>query len=152
LRRGDYGKTRKQQVIDESVQMHFGFVVQPPAPLEILRCVGGLEIAAMIGFVLRAASLRMTEICDGLISTAAAALAYALAPALRDYLFAGHRYEEPWHQYLLRSMGLRPILDLGMRLVKGLGAVLAMPLIESSVKLFTEMATFSSAGVSTASE
>ncbi len=123
-----------------------------PDPLEILRCVGGLEIAAMTGFILSAAANRMAVVCDGFISTAAAAIAHELAPEVSGYLFAGHCSEEPGHRHLLRHIGLTPILNLEMRLGEGTGAVLAMPLIESSVRLFTEMATFSSAGVSTASE
>jgi nicotinate-nucleotide--dimethylbenzimidazole phosphoribosyltransferase len=123
-----------------------------PNPLEVLRCVGGLEIAAMTGFILAAAANDMAVVCDGFISTAAAAVAYAIAPQIKGYLLAGHCSEEPGHQHLLRYIGVTPILSLGMRLGEGTGAVLAMPVIESSVRLFSEMATFSSAGVSTASE
>jgi nicotinate-nucleotide--dimethylbenzimidazole phosphoribosyltransferase len=94
----------------------------------------------------------MAVVCDGFISTAAAAIAYGLAPEVSGYLIAGHCSEEPGHRHLLRYIGLTPILKLGMRLGEGTGAVLAMPLIESSVRLFNEMATFSSAGVSTANE
>jgi nicotinate-nucleotide--dimethylbenzimidazole phosphoribosyltransferase len=148
----DAGKSKKQQVIEETIRLHFGNMRVEPDPLEILRCVGGLEIAAMTGFILCAAANRLAVVCDGFISTAAAAIAYAIKPAVKDYLFAGHCSEEPGHQYLLRYIGLAPILRLGMRLGEGTGAVLAMPVIESSVRLFTEMATFSSAGVSTASE
>jgi len=146
------GKNKKQQVIEESVRRHFGNMESNPNPLDILRCVGGLEIAAMTGFILGAAANRMAVVCDGFISTAAAAIAYGLAPAVRGYLLAGHCSEEPGHLHLLRHIGLTPILNLGMRLGEGTGAVLAMPVIESSVRLLTEMATFSSAGVSTASE
>ena len=106
----------------------------------------------MTGFILSAAANRMAVVCDGFISTAAAALAFNIAPDVREYLFAGHCSEEPGHRHLLKHIGLTPILNLGMRLGEGTGAVLAMPLIESSVRLFTEMATFSSAGVSKAVE
>jgi nicotinate-nucleotide--dimethylbenzimidazole phosphoribosyltransferase len=146
------GKSRKIQIVEESVKLHFGAPNRTPEPLEVLRCVGGLEIAAMTGFILGAASNRMAVVCDGFISTAAAAVAYAIAPQVSGYLFAGHCSEEPGHRYLLNYIGLTPILHLGMRLGEGTGAVLAMPLIESSVRLFSEMATFSSAGVSTKSE
>jgi len=148
----DAGKSKKQQVIEESVQLHFGNQEVQPEPLEVLRSVGGLEIAAMTGFILCAAANRMAVVCDGFISTAAAAIAFAIAPDVRGYLFAGHCSEEPGHKHLLRYMGLTPILELGMRLGEGTGAVLAMPVIESSARLMTEMATFSSAGVSTAKE
>jgi nicotinate-nucleotide--dimethylbenzimidazole phosphoribosyltransferase len=114
--------------------------------------VGGLEIAGMTGFILGAAANQMAVICDGFISTAAAAVAYATAPEVGGYLFAGHCSEEPGHRFLLDYIGLEPILRLNLRLGEGTGAVLAMPVVESSVRLFSEMATFSSAGVSTKSE
>jgi len=142
----------KCKVIAESLRLHFGAMQDSPSALEVLRCVGGLEIAAMTGFILGAAANRIAVVCDGFISTAAAAVAYGIAPDVREYLFAGHCSEEPGHRYLLRHIGLTPILSLGMRLGEGTGAVLAMPVIESSLHLFAEMATFSSAGVSTASE
>jgi nicotinate-nucleotide--dimethylbenzimidazole phosphoribosyltransferase len=146
------GRNRKLNVLRRSLRRHFGASEETPEPLEILRCVGGLEIAAMTGFILCAAANRMAVVCDGFISTAAAAIAYGLAPEVSGYLIAGHCSEEPGHRHLLRYIGLTPILKLGMRLGEGTGAVLAMPLIESSVRLFNEMATFSSAGVSTANE
>ncbi len=146
------GRNHKLNVLRRSLKRHFGAAVETPAPLEILRCVGGLEIAAMTGFILCAAANRIAVVCDGFISTSAAAIAHGLAPEVGGYLFAGHCSEEPGHRHLLRHIGLAPILKLGMRLGEGTGAVLAMPVIESSVRLFSEMATFSSAGVSTASE
>jgi nicotinate-nucleotide--dimethylbenzimidazole phosphoribosyltransferase len=145
-------RNHKLNVLRRSLKRHFGASVETPEPLEILRCVGGLEIAAMTGFILCAAANRMAVVCDGFISTAAAAIAHAIAPEVNGYLLAGHCSEEPGHRHLLRHIGLTPILKLGMRLGEGTGAVLAMPLIESSVRLFSEMATFSSAGVSTANE
>jgi nicotinate-nucleotide--dimethylbenzimidazole phosphoribosyltransferase len=146
------GRNRKQQIVEESVKLHFGAVKGAPEPLEILRCVGGLEIAAMTGFILEAAANRIAIVCDGFIATAAAAVAYAIAPDVSGYLLAGHCSEEPGHRHLLHYIGLTPILNLNMRLGEGTGAVLAMPLIESSLRLFSEMATFSSAEVSTKSE
>lgn len=146
------GKNRKLNIVRRTLKEHFDSATKTPEPLEILRCVGGLEIAAMTGFILSAAASRMAVVCDGFISTAAAALAFNIAPEIRDYLFAGHCSEEPGHRHLLKHIGLTPILNLGMRLGEGTGAVLAMPLIESSVRIFAEMATFSSAGVSRASE
>jgi nicotinate-nucleotide--dimethylbenzimidazole phosphoribosyltransferase len=148
----DAGKSRKQQVIEESLRLHFGNMEADPESLEILRRVGGLEIAAMTGFILGAAANRMAIVCDGFISTAAAAIAQGIAPAVSGYLFAGHCSEEPGHKHLLHHLGVQPLLHLDMRLGEGTGAVLAMPLIEASVRLFTEMATFTSAGVSTADE
>jgi nicotinate-nucleotide--dimethylbenzimidazole phosphoribosyltransferase len=145
------GRNRKLHVIRRSLKRHFGVSMETPEPLEILRCVGGLEIAAMTGFILSVASNRLAVVCDGFISTSAAAVAYAIEPEVSAYLLAGHCSEEPGHRHLLRHIGVTPILNLGMRLGEGTGAVLAMPLIESSVRLFDEMATFSSAGVSKAS-
>jgi len=144
------GKNRKLNIIRRSLKQHFDTTAGTPEPLEILRCVGGLEIAAMTSFILSAAANRIAVVCDGFISTAAAALAFNIAPDVREYLFAGHCSEEPGHRHLLKHIGLTPILNLGMRLGEGTGAVLAMPLIESSVRLLAEMATFSSAGVSKA--
>jgi nicotinate-nucleotide--dimethylbenzimidazole phosphoribosyltransferase len=116
--------------------------------LDVLQKVGGLEIAAMTGMVLEASEQRIPVVIDGFISTAAAALAYTLEPKVKDILFAGHVSEEPGHRVLLEYIGLDPILNLGMRLGEGTGAVLAMMVIEAAVSMLNEMATFSSAGVS----
>lgn len=141
------GRDRKLNVIRRSLRLHFGKEAIAE-PLEVLRCVGGLELAAITGFVLAGAANHVAIVCDGFISTAAAAVAYAISPNVKDYLFAGHCSEEPGHRFLLNFIGISPILRLGMRLGEGTGAVLAMPVIESAVRLFNEMATFSSAGVS----
>ena len=106
----------------------------------------------MTGFILGAARYEIPVIADGFISTAAAAIAFAIAPQVRGYLFAGHQSEEPGHRILLDYIGLKPILSLNMRLGEGTGAVLAMPIIESAMRLYHEMATFASAGVSEANE
>jgi nicotinate-nucleotide--dimethylbenzimidazole phosphoribosyltransferase len=142
----------KQNVIAAVIQKHCAAAAAgaKPAPLDILRCVGGLEIAAMTGLMLGAARSGIAIVVDGFISTAAAAIAFALEPQLRGYLFAGHQSEEPGHRILLEYLGLRPILSLNMRLGEGTGAVLAMPIIESAMCLYNEMATFASAGVSEA--
>lgn len=141
------GRDRKLNVIRRSLRLHFG-TEKTAEPLEVLRCVGGLELAAITGFVLAGAANRIAIVCDGFISTAAAAVAYAIAPSVKGYLLAGHCSEEPGHRFLLNFIGISPIFKLGMRLGEGTGAVLAMPVIESAVCLFKEMATFSSAGVS----
>jgi nicotinate-nucleotide--dimethylbenzimidazole phosphoribosyltransferase len=144
----------KIQVVDAILRKHFGEnpCASEVPPLEILRCVGGLEIAAMVGLVVGAARHRIPIITDGFISSAAAAVAYALEPRIGDYLFAGHRSEEPGHRYLLEYLGLAPILTLDMRLGEGTGAVLAMPIIESALRLYSDMATFASAGISGANK
>jgi nicotinate-nucleotide--dimethylbenzimidazole phosphoribosyltransferase len=135
----------KCRIVESVVSRRFA---QPAGPLEILRCAGGLEIAAMTGLVLGAARRQIAIVMDGFISTAAAAIACSLAPAVRSYLFAGHRSQEPGHRVLLAYLDIEPILDLDMRLGEGSGAVLAMPVLEGALRLYREMATFASAGVS----
>ena len=142
--------TRKIDVVEAVVRKHFERTSNPAA-LDILRCVGGLEIAAMVGMILAAAEHKLIIVIDGFISTAAAALAVSIAPAVQGYLIAGHQSEEPGHQLLLQHLKLTPVLTLNMRLGEGTGAVLAMPIIESAISLYTQMATFTSAGVSEAS-
>jgi nicotinate-nucleotide--dimethylbenzimidazole phosphoribosyltransferase len=143
----------KISVVEAVVQKHFGTApLLSDQPFEVLRRVGGLEITAMVGLFLGAARYQIAVITDGFISTAAAALAYAVAPRVKEYLFAGHCSKEPGHRFLLEYLGLQPILTLEMRLGEGTGAVLAMPIIESALRLYTDMATFASAGVSGPSE
>jgi nicotinate-nucleotide--dimethylbenzimidazole phosphoribosyltransferase len=145
-------QARKCEVIEGAIKEHFGGAEgrARSAPLDVLRCVGGLEIAAMTGFVLGAARHGIAVVADGFISTAAAAIAFAIQPKVKEYLFAGHQSEEPGHRTLLEYIGVTPILTLGMRLGEGTGAVLAMPVIESAMAIYNEMATFASAGVSEA--
>jgi nicotinate-nucleotide--dimethylbenzimidazole phosphoribosyltransferase len=140
----------KISVVDAVIQKHFGKEprISDAQPLEVLQRAGGLEIAAMVGLFLGAARYQIPVITDGFISTAAAALAFAVEPRVKEYLFAGHCSKEPGHRFLLDYVGLDPILTLEMRLGEGTGAVLAMPIIESAVRLYTDMATFASAGVS----
>jgi nicotinate-nucleotide--dimethylbenzimidazole phosphoribosyltransferase len=142
----------KRQVLEAVIMKHFGKLetTSKPDPLDVLRCVGGLEIAAMTGLVLGAARNRIAVVVDGFIATAAAALAFAIEPRVSGYLFAGHQSEEPGHRVLLEYVGLKPILSLNMRLGEGTGAILAMPIIESAMALYSQMATFASAGVSEA--
>jgi len=140
----------KVTVVEASCVKHFSTSPEPSA-FDILQCVGGLEIAAMVGMVLAAASQNIIIIIDGFISTAAAALAAAISPAVLGYLVAGHQSEEPGHRLLLDHLQLAPVLTLNMRLGEGTGAVLAMPIIESAIALYSQMATFGSAGVSEAS-
>jgi nicotinate-nucleotide--dimethylbenzimidazole phosphoribosyltransferase len=140
----------KISIVDAVIQKHFRKVprMSDTQPLEVLRRAGGLEIAAMVGLFLGAARYQIPIITDGFISTAAAALAYAVEPQVKEYLFAGHCSQEPGHRFLLEYLGLEPILTLDMRLGEGTGAVLAMPIIESALRLYTDMATSASAGVS----
>jgi nicotinate-nucleotide--dimethylbenzimidazole phosphoribosyltransferase len=147
------GHAHKCRIVEAILEKHFGQSDEVAHdPLEVLRCVGGLEIAAMIGMMLGAARHGIAIVADGFISTAAAALAFAIEPRIRGYFFAGHQSEEPGHKVLLDYLGLKPILSLNMRLGEGTGAVLAFPMIESAICLYNEMATFASAGVSEASK
>jgi nicotinate-nucleotide--dimethylbenzimidazole phosphoribosyltransferase len=148
---GSEAHLRKVAVVDAIGRRHFGISSSGTPPLDVLRCVGGLEITAMAGMVLGAARRKLVIVADGFISTAAAALAVAIAPSARGYLIAGHQSEEPGHKLLLNHLKLSPVLKLNMRLGEGTGAVLAMPVIESAMALYTQMATFTSAGVSGAS-
>jgi nicotinate-nucleotide--dimethylbenzimidazole phosphoribosyltransferase len=139
----------KCRVVEDVVSRHFS---EKPSPREILRRGGGLEIAAMTGLMLGAAQRKIAIVVDGFISTSAAAIACGLEPDVRPCLFAGHRSQEPGHRVLLAHLEMEPILDLDMRLGEGTGAVLAMPILEAAMRLYQEMATFASAGVSGATE
>jgi nicotinate-nucleotide--dimethylbenzimidazole phosphoribosyltransferase len=117
-------------------------------PLGALAALGGLEIAGLVGVILEAAARRRPVVIDGFIATAAALAAAALVPGCRDYMIAAHRSQELGHAAALGALGLRPLLDLGLRLGEGTGALLALPLLRSAVRLLNEMATFAEAGVS----
>jgi nicotinate-nucleotide--dimethylbenzimidazole phosphoribosyltransferase len=136
---------RKIKVIEQAL------AVNQPNPydaLDVLQKVGGLEIAGLAGTMLAAASRRIPVVVDGFISTAAAMIAVDLAPGVRDYLIAAHLSVETGHRAMLQHLGLKPLLDLNLRLGEGTGAVLAFHLIEASARILREMATFDEAGVS----
>ena len=116
--------------------------------IDVLSKVGGFEIGGMAGIILGAVSKRVPVVIDGFISSASALIAYKLEPKIKDYLFAGHLSEEKGHKVILEYLNLKPILNLNLRLGEGTGAVLAMNIIEASVKILNEMATFKEAGVS----
>jgi nicotinate-nucleotide--dimethylbenzimidazole phosphoribosyltransferase len=117
-------------------------------PLEVLAEVGGLEIAAIAGYVVAAAGAGLPVLLDGVIACAGALAAVALAPACRGYLFAGHRSSEPGASAALEHLGLDPLIDLELRLGEGTGACLALPVLQAAAKILAEMATFADAGVS----
>jgi nicotinate-nucleotide--dimethylbenzimidazole phosphoribosyltransferase len=117
-------------------------------PVETLASLGGFEHAGLAGFILGAARRRVPVILDGVIAGAAALVAQALSPAVAGYCFAGHRSVEPGHAVALAQLGLRPLVDLDLRLGEGTGALLALPLVEAAGATLREMATFDSAGVS----
>ena len=117
-------------------------------PIDVLSKVGGFEIGGLTGIILVAASKRVPVVIDGFISGAAALVAYHLEPNVKDYMIAGHCSVEKGHRAILNHLGLKPLLDLELRLGEGTGAALAMSIIEASVKILTQMATFKSAAVS----
>lgn len=119
----------------------------PKDPIDVLAKVGGLEIAGIAGLILGAAANRMPVVVDGFISTAGALIASEINPHVKDYMFAAHESVEIGHRFMLDHIGLKPILDLQLRLGEGTGAALAMGLIEAGVKIYKEMATFEEAGV-----
>jgi nicotinate-nucleotide--dimethylbenzimidazole phosphoribosyltransferase len=120
----------------------------PEDPVGMLAAFGGFEHAALAGYILGAAALHVPVILDGVISGAAALAAAALAPDVTAACFAGHRSAEPGHTIALAHLGLRPLVDLGLRLGEGTGALLALPLVQSAARALRDVATFDSAGVS----
>ena len=104
----------------------------PADPLDVLAKVGGFEIAGLVGVILGTAARKIPVLLDGFITGAAALVAVGMCPAIREYLIAAHRSVEPGHAFILQHLGLRPLLDLDMRLGEGTGAALALNLVESS--------------------
>ncbi|MZG05200.1 nicotinate-nucleotide--dimethylbenzimidazole phosphoribosyltransferase, partial [Streptomyces sp. SID5614] len=135
---------RKVDVVRRALDLH-----QPDAadPIGVLAAVGGLEHAAMAGFLLGGASLRTPVILDGVSAGAAALVARAIAPEALAACIAGHRSAEPGHVAALNKLGLRPLVDLDLRLGEGTGALLALPIVQSAARAMHEVATFDSAGV-----
>lgn len=134
----------KIKAIERALQVNKPVAVEP---LEALAKVGGLEIAGLVGVILAGAVRRVPVVLDGYISGAAALVASAMHPDVKDYLLASHLSEEPGHKMMLELIGVQPILFMNMRLGEGTGAALAMGIIEASVKILHEMATFSRAGI-----
>lgn len=116
-------------------------------PLNILRCVGGYEIAALTGAILASARLQIPVVIDGWIVSAAALVAIRLNPKILDYLFFAHQSEERGHRFLLEMLEVQPILNLSMRLGEASGAALAMSILDAAARVYNEVATFSEAGV-----
>lgn len=145
----DAGLERKREAVATALRVNrasFG------DPIDTLAAVGGLEIAGLVGVMLEGAALRKPVVIDGFISGAAALTAAAVDPHVVQYMIASHRSQELGHQAVLDRLGLRPLLDLDLRLGEGTGAVLALPLLEAAVRLLNEMATFSEASVSNRKE
>jgi len=136
---------RKVEVIERSIALHG---VNLRDPVDVLAKVGGFEIAGLAGLILGASACRIPVVLDGFIAGAAALIAVGLAPQCGRYLIASHRSVERGHQVALDWLGLKPLLDLDLRLGEGTGACLGIGLVHASLKILTEMATFAEAGVS----
>ncbi len=140
------GMLHKVNVVRHILNQHRSHFQEP---LEVLRRVGGFEIAALMGAYVRAAQLGMPVLVDGFISTAAALIAIAVQPAVADWLFLSHTSAEPGHFFAVAELKQRPLLDLGLRLGEGSGAAIAVPLLRMACALHNQMATFSEAAVAT---
>jgi nicotinate-nucleotide--dimethylbenzimidazole phosphoribosyltransferase len=139
----------KTKVVREGLMLHD---VPSSDPIGALAAYGGLEHAALAGYILGGAANKVPVILDGVIAGAAALVAQAFSPAVVDYCIAGHRSAEPGHGVALKTLGLQPLVDLDLRLGEGTGAVLAYPIVTCAVRALSEMATFESAGISAGDE
>jgi nicotinate-nucleotide--dimethylbenzimidazole phosphoribosyltransferase len=138
---------RKVEVVRRAVARVPARPATPSQALEALAEVGGLEHAALAGFVLGAAAARTPVLLDGVIAGSAALVAGVLCPDALQYALAGHTSAEPGHAIALRALGLRPLLGLDLRLGEGTGALLALPLAQSAARALRDVATFDAAGV-----
>jgi nicotinate-nucleotide--dimethylbenzimidazole phosphoribosyltransferase len=136
------GMTRKRAVIEAAVVRH-----APSNALDALQCLGGFEIAALVGAYIRCGQRGIPILVDGFVTAAAALVAVTLRPELRDWLFHAHLSQEPGHQYLLQALQGTPLLDLQLRLGEGSGAAVALPLLRAAAALHGRMATFAEAGM-----
>lgn len=135
----------KTRLIERALELH-----RPDSydPLGVLAALGGLEHAAVCGLILMSAACRVPVVLDGVVSCSAALAARALAPECAGYMVAGHRSTEPGSGAALAELGLKPLLDLELRLGEGTGGLLAVPLVQGAARVLSEMATFEEAGVS----
>jgi nicotinate-nucleotide--dimethylbenzimidazole phosphoribosyltransferase len=141
----DAAHARKVSVIQRALDLHR---LDRTDALDVLGKVGGLEIGGLAGLILGAAAARVPVVLDGFIAGAAALIAVGLQPLCRDYLIASHRSVERGHQAILDHLGVKPLLDLDLRLGEGTGACLGISLVCAAIKIYMEMATFGEAGVS----
>lgn len=138
------GLERKIEVIDRAIALHRP---DPADPVDVIAKVGGYDIAAMTGFYLGCALHRVPAVMDGFISIVAALAAVRLCPDVRDVLLASHLSAEPGAGYVMEALGLQPLLQLGMALGEGTGAVSAMPLIDMALRVYFDMPSFDSTGI-----
>ncbi len=142
---GDEQWALKVKVIETALALN---KPDPKDAIDVLSKVGGFELGGIAGVILGAAAQRRPVVLDGFIAGAAALIATKLCPTVKDYLIAAHVSAEVGHRVILDYLGLKPLLDLGMRLGEGTGAALAIFIVEVAVKALAEMATFADAGVS----
>jgi len=138
------GVRRKREVIARALALHQEGL---DSPLEILRRLGGFEIAALTGAYLQGAACGLPVLVDGFICGVAALLATRLSPECAEWLIFAHRSAEPGHRLVLEALGARPLLELDMRLGEASGAALALPILRAACALHGEMATFAEAGI-----
>ena len=143
----DEAYRHKIRIIEQSIAINRP---DPSDPLDVLSKVGGYEIAGIAGLIIGASARRIPVVIDGFISSAGALVAVSLKREISQYLFASHLSVEKGHLAILEFIGLKPLLDLNLRLGEGTGACLGISLVEAGVKILTEMATFEGAGVSEA--
>lgn len=141
----DDGLERKLAAIETALAVNRP---DPTDAFDVLRKVGGLEIAGLAGVIIGAASRRVPVVIDGFITGAAAVIAVGLAPAARPYLIASHRSVERGHTAVFNLLGVQPLFDFDLRLGEGTGAALAFHIVEAACRILDEMATFGEAGVS----
>ncbi|MCX5703942.1 MAG: nicotinate-nucleotide--dimethylbenzimidazole phosphoribosyltransferase, partial [Candidatus Omnitrophica bacterium] len=141
----DEGLRNKINIIKKSISLN---KPAPADPIDVLSKVGGFEIGGLTGIILAAAARKVPVVLDGFISGAAALIAFHLEPKVKEYLIASHCSAEKGHRVILEHIGLKPILDLSLRLGEGTGAALGIGLAEAAIKILTQMATFKSAKVS----
>jgi len=140
----DQGLIKKTEVLKKALAVNESALSDP---VSTLAAIGGVEIAGICGLCLGGAAHRLAVVVDGFISSAGALVAMRLNPRVRDYLFFSHRSLEKGHRIFFEKEGLRPILDLDLRLGEGTGAAIAMQVMEDAFKIFNEMATFSDVGI-----
>ncbi len=136
---------RKVEIIKKAISVN---KPNPDDAIDVLSKIGGFEIGGLAGIILASASKRVPVVIDGFISGAAALIACSLKSEVKDYIIAGHCSAERGHRLVLQHLGFKPLLDLDMRLGEGTGAALGMSIVEASIKILTQMATFQSASVS----
>lgn len=139
----------KRKIVEEALLLHKPLLDNP---FDILACLGGFEIASMVGAMLAAAQEKVLVVVDGFICTAAAMLAIEINPNVKDYMVFAHCSGEQGHKKMLAWIGVSPLLNLDLRLGEGTGAALSLPIIQAAIGFYNEMASFSQAEVTDVSE